>query len=46
MMAVVGMADQTKVLASGLQIDVAAAFQNGGRKTLLALIADSGKIVQ
>ena len=33
MMAVVGMANQTNALASGLQIEVDAAYQNGGRKT-------------
>ncbi len=33
LMAVVGMANQTNALASGLQIEVDAAYQNGGRKT-------------
>ncbi len=31
-MAVVGMANQTNALANGFQIEVDAAFKNGGRK--------------
>ena len=33
LLAVVGMANQTNALATGFQIEVDAAFQNGGRKT-------------